>query len=79
MEKIQGGAGEIPQPKLNFEELPYVECENEACKSNQFTEVIMFKKVSRILTGSATDQVVPIPTYVCAKCGHLNQIFTPKG
>jgi hypothetical protein len=79
MEKIPGGAGDLQQPKLNFEELPYLECENELCKGTQFTEITMFKKVSRILTGSPTDQVVPVPTFICAKCGHLNKIFTPKG
>jgi hypothetical protein len=38
----------------------------------------MLRKVSRFLTGEAQDGVIPIPTFICTKCGHVNKDFYPK-
>lgn len=38
----------------------------------------MLRKVSKFLTGDAQDGVLPIQTFVCAKCGHINEDFMPK-
>lgn len=35
----------------------------------------MFKKVSKLMTGSAEDSLVPFPSYKCDKCGNINQEF----
>jgi hypothetical protein len=32
-----------------------------------------------LLTGSPEDQLVPMETYVCAKCGHMNKEFDIVG
>jgi hypothetical protein len=39
---------------------------------------MMLKKVSKLLTGSHTDSVIPVAVVVCAACGNINELFKPK-
>ena len=64
---------EIVRPKIDLKEQPTLECEN--CNSKFFKEVVLIKKVSKILTGSPEDTLVPFPTYMCNNCGHVNKDF----
>jgi uncharacterized Zn finger protein len=64
---------EIIKPKIDLKQQPTVECEK--CESIFFKEVTMIKKVSKILTGSGEDTLVPFPTYMCESCGHVNEDF----
>ena len=41
----------------------------------RFKEIVLIKKVSKLLTGSPEDTIVPFPTYVCDDCGHMNEDF----
>ena len=50
----------------------------ESCGSQAFQEAVMLRKVSKFLTGDAQDGILPIATFVCAKCGHINEDFLPK-
>jgi hypothetical protein len=64
---------DIIKPKIDLKKQPTVECEN--CKSTFFKEVTLIKKVSKLLTGSSEDTLVPFPTYMCNECGHVNEDF----
>jgi uncharacterized Zn finger protein len=64
---------DLIKPKIDLREQPTVTCEN--CSHEYFKEVIILKKVSRLLTGSSDDTLVPFPTYMCNSCGHVNQDF----
>jgi uncharacterized Zn finger protein len=64
---------DIIKPKIDLKKQPTVECEN--CKSIFFKEVTLIKKVSKLLTGSSEDTLVPFPTYMCNECGHVNEDF----
>lgn len=50
----------------------------EECENTTFQEALMLRKVSRFLTGDAQDGIMPIATFACIKCGHVNQEFYPK-
>jgi hypothetical protein len=50
----------------------------EQCKSNKFQEVVFIRKASKLLTGAANDTYMPIPTFQCVSCSHINKEFTPK-
>ena len=63
----------LPKMKVDLREQPSVKCEK--CESLFFKEVTMIKKVSKLLTGSAEDTIVPFPTYRCADCNHVNEEF----
>jgi uncharacterized Zn finger protein len=47
----------------------------ESCGNNTFTDVLYLRKVSKLLTGSQDDMVVPLPAFACSKCGHINPEF----
>ena len=64
---------DILKPKIDLKQQPTVECEE--CNSKYFKEVTMIKKVPKLLTGSGEDTIVPFPTYMCEKCGHVNKEF----
>ena len=62
-------------PKVNLRDSETIKCEK--CESIYFREVIYIKKVSKLLTGSAEDTIVPFPTYACRDCGHINDELNP--
>jgi uncharacterized Zn finger protein len=61
------------KPKIDLKQQPTIECEE--CTSKYFKEVILIKKVPKLLTGSGEDTLVPFPTYRCDDCGHVNKEF----
>jgi uncharacterized Zn finger protein len=64
-------------PKLNIslDKTTAIICEE--CGNNIFQEGTMLRKASKILIGSHQDALVPIPVFVCSKCGHVNEEFIP--
>ena len=61
---------------LNPKDTTPVQC--ELCKEEKFEEVTFIRKASRLLTGAANDTYIPIPTFQCKSCGHINKEFIPK-
>lgn len=53
-----------------------VKCEK--CENQKFIENYVIRKISKLLVGSTTDIVVPVPVFVCSTCGHINEDFKPK-
>ena len=51
----------------------------EKCKHNVFVPAYFLRKVSRLLIGAQEDGIVPVNTFACAKCGHVNEEFIPRG
>jgi uncharacterized Zn finger protein len=64
---------DIIRPKIDLKQQQTVECEK--CKSKYFKEVVLIKKVPKLLTGSGEDTLVPFPSYRCDDCGHVNTDF----
>jgi len=64
---------ELVKPQIDLKEIPNIKCEK--CENENFKEITILKKVSRILTGTSNDNIIPFPTYSCAKCGHINEEF----
>jgi uncharacterized Zn finger protein len=64
---------DITQPKIDIKKQPTVSCEK--CGSTFFREVVLMKKISKLLTGSNEDSIVPFPTYRCDDCNHINDDF----
>ena len=50
----------------------------ESCGNDTFREAAYLRKVSKLLTGSPEDMIVPVPTFVCSKCNHVNEGFQLK-
>ena len=67
------------QIKLNIslDKTTPIICDNCGCQA--FQEALMLRKASKFLTGTAQDSLIPIQTFACTKCGHINQEFMPQG
>jgi uncharacterized Zn finger protein len=50
----------------------------DECQNEIFQEGILLRKASRFLTGTSQDAIIPIPVFMCSKCGHVNEEFLPK-
>ena len=68
-----------PLAQVRFEQTSGIICEK--CKGSIFSEAYFLRKVSKFLiaTTSDKDQVIPIPTFFCVKCNHVNKEFLPEG
>jgi len=64
-------------PKFGLNDTEAVKC--EACGGEVFEEGLMLRKVSALLTGTGQPGIVPVPVFMCAKCGHINKEFLPVG
>ena len=67
------GNGGGQQVKINVANQPNVECEE--CNSIYFDKITIIKKISKLLVGTPEDQLVPMETYKCKECGHINKEF----
>lgn len=64
---------DILKPRIDLKQQPTVTCED--CGGKYFKEVVLLKKVPKLLTGSSEDTIVPFPTYMCNSCGFVNEDF----
>jgi hypothetical protein len=49
----------------------------DSCGGSVFQEGTVLRKASKFLTGTTQDGILPIPTFYCVKCGHVNEEFLP--
>lgn len=49
----------------------------EKCGNQAFVGGLMFRRVSRLLTGDTEDTVLKFPVLACSACGHVNKEFMP--
>ena len=50
----------------------------EECQCETFTQVTFLRKVSKFIAGTDQDALIPIPSFACTACGHVNDEFQPK-
>lgn len=67
----------MQQQKLNItlDKTTPVICDE--CGSHLFKDAIFLRKASKFLTGTEQDALIPIPTFACAKCYHINEDLYP--
>jgi hypothetical protein len=67
------------QPQLNvsvdIKELPSLKCEK--CDCETFIPAQLIKIASPMITTTGKIGYVPIPTFACVKCGHVNDALNP--
>jgi len=68
-----------PLANIRFEQTSGIICEK--CKGSVFSEGYVLRKVSKFLVATVSDknQVIPVPTFYCVKCNHVNREFLPEG
>jgi hypothetical protein len=51
----------------------------DECGHNVFTQGLMLRKVSALVSPSAKESMVPIQVMICNSCNHINDDFLPSG
>ena len=61
---------------LKLEDMTDITCENCGCR--YFNQVHAFKRVSALLSPTGKEQIMPVPSFRCSDCGHINEEFLIK-
>jgi hypothetical protein len=69
------GTGPMEGKRISAEDLKNITCEN--CGGRFFRQVHAFKQVPAILSQQGKEEIIPIPTFRCDDCGHINEEFMP--
>ena len=77
MAQILGGANSQPnKPQIDFSKATEMECQE--CKGTVFIPANKFLNVSKIVTGTPNDAIVPVEIYVCGDCGEIIEELLPE-
>ena len=77
MAQILGGANSQPnKPQIDFSKATEMECQE--CKGTVFIPANKFLKVSKLVTGTPNDAIVPVELYLCGDCGEIVQELLPE-
>ena len=66
---------QVPISASQLAEAENVSC--ESCGNLTFTDVMMMKRISPIISPTGKEAVVPIQTFACNACGFVNKEFLP--
>ena len=61
---------------INHEDLEYVHCDKCGCQT--FEPIMVFKKLSAVLSPTGQTSLIPLQLYKCTDCGHINDEFIPN-
>lgn len=79
MAQLIGGKGQTPtpqQPKIDLSQAEEITCQE--CGGSVFIPGNKFLKISKIITGTPQDAIIPVELYLCGDCGEINQELLPK-
>jgi hypothetical protein len=60
---------------ITLDKTSAIKCEK--CDYEVFKDVVMLRKASRFVTGTAQDALIPIQVFACVSCNHINDEFLP--
>ena len=72
---VKLNSGPTAAKGFTAEDLVDIVCEN--CDSRFFKQVFAFKRVPALISQSGKEEIVPVPTFRCDDCGHVNEEFMP--
>ena len=77
MKKTFNGQGQQPQqgPKIDINKTTAIVCDNTECENDMFMSAMKFRKVSKLISGTPNDQIVPVQIFICTACGNVNKEF----
>jgi len=69
--------GQQPQqPKIDLSKAKEMECAQ--CGGTVFIPGTKFLTISKIITGTPQDAIIPVEVYLCGDCGEINEKLLPK-
>jgi|TARA_R110002050_G_scaffold74723_1_gene159985 DNA-directed RNA polymerase subunit RPC12/RpoP len=84
MRVVKGSQGQQPpqgqpdqnmQVKVALKDTEDVSCEK--CGHKLFVQLMMFKKLSAIMSPTGEESLIPVQVFACNDCGHVNEQFLP--
>ena len=64
------------QMNIDFSQTTAIVCDE--CEHDAFVQVFKIRKLSALLSPNGQESLIPVQTYACAKCGHINKGMQPK-
>ncbi len=64
------------QPKIDLSKAKEMKCQE--CGGTVFIPGTKFLKISKMVTGTPNDAIIPVELYLCGDCGEINQELLPK-
>ena len=74
-DKFGGPPPMAPQMNVDLSKAEDVICER--CGNYTFQNVMLMKRMSALISPTGKEAIVPIPTFSCNACGHINKQFLP--
>jgi hypothetical protein len=62
-------------PEIDWKSTTSILCEH--CEKETFTEALMLRQVSALLSKTGKAGIAPIQVFACVACGGVNQQFLP--
>jgi len=71
----QGQSDQNMQVKVALKDTQDVSCEK--CGHKLFVQLMMFKKLSAVMSPTGEESLIPVQVFACNDCGHVNEQFLP--
>lgn len=68
---------QVNQARMNVDLSNALDVSCEECGNFTFREVAFIKRVSALVSPTGKEAVVPVGTFACSQCGHVNKEFDP--
>ena len=65
-----------PHMNVDFNQTTSLACDE--CGHETFTQVFFIRRLSALLSPSGEESLIPVPTFACAECGHVNEGLKAK-
>ena len=80
MAKIVGMGGDnnppIQKPKIDLSQATEIGCQE--CGGTLFIPGTKFLKISKMITSTPNDAIIPVELYLCGDCGEICEELLPK-
>ena len=70
------GEGNPKQPQIDLSKATEMECKE--CGGTVFIPGNKFLKVSKIITGTPKDAIIPVELFLCGDCGEIVEELLPE-
>tara|TARA_Y100000310_G_C20346804_1_gene652384 strand:+ start:89 stop:316 length:228 start_codon:yes stop_codon:yes gene_type:complete len=60
--------------KVDLKSTDEVPCEE--CKNTYFIPVFVIKRLSPLVSPTGDEKLIPLQTFKCSECGHVNETFS---
>tara|TARA_R100000008_G_scaffold8994_1_gene4632 strand:- start:599 stop:826 length:228 start_codon:yes stop_codon:yes gene_type:complete len=66
-----------PKMNMNVDMSLATDITCEACEGSAFMSCYLIKKLSAVISPNGQEAIIPVETFACISCGHINEKFIP--